>query len=190
MVATFRDRPSDPYAALQTKTREHRRTHGCEAYTFEDGEGLVAISIKLRSARVIELGTALGYTACCLASGSPNTRVDTIESDPIHVELARQNIAEVSLSSRVTVHLGNFETVLKTFTSGYDLAFFDGFAPSTKILQSLLHLLTPGGVLVCANIGLAAPTETQRMRSMLDDLTVWQLLPSIEAGASVVRKKL
>ncbi len=180
----------DPYAALQAKTREHRRAHGCEAYTFEDGEGLVALSAKLRPARVIELGTALGYTACCLASGSPNTQVDTIECDPIHVELARQNIAEVGLSSRVTVHFGKFETVLRTLVSGYDLAFFDGFAPSLKVLQCLLYLLRPEGVLVCANIGLAAPTETQMLRSMLNDPSVWQLLPSIEGGDSIVRKKL
>jgi len=172
------------------KTREHRRTHGCEAYTFEDGQGLAALSAKIRPARVIELGTALGYSACCLASGSPYTLVDTIERDPIHVQLARQNIAEVNLASNVTVHLGDFATVLRTLTPGYDLAFFDGFAPSTEVLQFLMYLLNTGGVLVCANIGLATQSERQSMRAMLDDPLVWESLPFIEAGASIVRRKL
>ena len=98
----------DPFRPIQDATRVHRREHGCGAYTFEDGAGLIDLSARFKPARILELGAALGYTACCLASGSPEARVDTIERDPIHVELARRNIEEANLSSRITVLAGNF----------------------------------------------------------------------------------
>jgi hypothetical protein len=36
-------RPS-PFDFIQEATREHRRRHGCSAYTFEDGAGLIALA--------------------------------------------------------------------------------------------------------------------------------------------------
>jgi aryl-alcohol dehydrogenase-like predicted oxidoreductase len=41
-------------------TRRHRADHGCGAYTFEDGPGLIALAATHRATRVLELGAALG----------------------------------------------------------------------------------------------------------------------------------
>jgi len=84
----------------------HRKVHGCEAYTFEDGPALTALSGWKQPHRVLELGTALGYSACCLAQGSASARVDTIEGDATHVTLAREQIARHALTHRITVHHG------------------------------------------------------------------------------------
>ena len=59
----------DPLRHIQNATRVHQREHGCGACTFEDGPALTALSMSLQPRRVLELGTALGYTACCLAQG-------------------------------------------------------------------------------------------------------------------------
>ena len=50
---------------LQAETRVHRRNHGCDAYTFEDGAGLLALARREGAAHILELGTAIGYTAQC-----------------------------------------------------------------------------------------------------------------------------
>jgi predicted O-methyltransferase YrrM len=77
-----------PFELIQSMTRQHRADHGCGAYTFEDGPGLTTLAATHHAGRVLELGTALGYTACCFAAATPNTHVDTIERDSEHVRLA------------------------------------------------------------------------------------------------------
>jgi len=113
-----------PFQSLQDATRIHRSEHGCGAYTFGDGTGLIDLSTRFQPKRILELGTALGYTACCLASGSPEAHVDTIERDALHVELARRNIVAANLSSRISVREGDFSEC----PSSDDLRLFSGVA--------------------------------------------------------------
>lgn len=179
----------DPFASIQAATRAHRKTHGCGAYTFEDGPGLVKISAEAQPTRILELGTALGYTACCLASGSPTATVDTVEGDPIHVRVAREQIAAVGLEDRITVHNGDFEKTLASLADTYDLIFFDGFAPNATILSLLRSKLNSNGTLVCANIGLADTNQRMMILAELSNEDYWQAMGSIETGQTIVAKK-
>jgi len=176
----------DRYATVQRMTRAHRASHGCWAYTFEDGPGLQRLAARWNAQRVLELGTALGYTACCLAGSGREVRVDTIERDAVHVALAREQIASVGLTDRITVHHGSFEVVLQNLTPTYDLAFFDGFAPEPEVIHALRQLLVDGGILVCANVGLAPSAEASALRQELDDPRRWEQEASIEAGSTRV----
>ena len=97
-----------PLFEIQAATRIHRREHGCGAYTFEDGPGLIKLAQKYEPSRIVELGTALGFTACCLAFGSPSATIDTVEGDSLHVELAQQNFKNEQFDKRITVHHGHF----------------------------------------------------------------------------------
>ncbi len=178
---------ADRFSAIQSATRDHRRSHGCEAYTFEDGPALTRIAAAAGAQRILELGTALGYTACCLAAGHPYSRVDTIEGDAEHARLAREQIASVSLSDRIAVHHGDFLMVLPTLPATYDLIFFDGFAPDMAVLHPLTRILKGGGTLVCANLGLA--DNTRHLTAFLDDASMWTKANPIEGGATVVRVK-
>ncbi len=178
---------ADPFHAIQSATRTHRRAHGCEAYTFEDGPGLTRIAAASGARRCLELGTALGYTACCIAACHSEARVDTIEGDADHACLAREKIAAAGLSSRITVHHGDFAAVLTTLTTNYDLIFFDGFAPDRAMLQTLSVILRPGGTLICANLGLAE--DHRQLLAFLDDKKLWTKADPIEKGATVVRVK-
>ncbi|WP_083531311.1 O-methyltransferase [Pararhizobium antarcticum] len=177
----------DPFSAIQSATRTHRRSHGCGAYTFEDGPALTSMAAASGARRILELGTALGYTACCLAAGHPEARVDTIEGDPDHARLALEQIGSVGLSDRITVHHGDFAAVLPALAGGYGLIFFDGFAPDIIVLEWLTEVLDPGGMLVCANLGLAS--NRRHLMALLDDTAVWMKEDPIEGGATVVRVK-
>lgn len=190
MARSLQNFDSDPYVAVQNATRTHRMLHGCGAYTFEDGPGLIRLQAELQAHRVLELGTALGYTACCLAHCSPSVEVDTIEADAQHVALARDQIAQSRLAGRVTVHQGQFEQVLPGLGNGYELAFFDGFAPPHHVVRRLRELLTDNGVLVCSNLQLSSGSDARDLRADLDDPHRWQKLPPVEGGRTVVRRKL
>jgi len=180
---------TDPFATLQVQTRQHRLHHRCGAYTFEDGPALTRLVSVHRPARILELGTALGYTACCLAYGSPHTHVDTIEGDHDHVQRARSQIARYGLQNRITVHHGDFALILADLTSTYDMVFFDGFAPEFPILMRLRELLTDGGMFVCSNLQLNHGRDAQRIATVWAKPDQWRQHESIEGGRTIVLAK-
>ncbi len=132
---------ADPFAKIRTATNAHRAKHGCGAYPYSNGPLLAALAGAANARRILELGTALGYTALSFASGAPDATVDTIERDPDHVALARDNIAAAAMDHRITVHEGDFASVLPTLDPGYDVAFFDGGTPVTSLHKTLRGLL-------------------------------------------------
>ena len=152
MALSRRGTPADPFAAVQAGTQAHRARHGCGAYSYSEGPLLGVIAAAVNAKRIVELGTALGYTALWLAHGAPDAQVDTIERDPEHVRLARANFAAAGYGDRITVHEGEFETVLAGFAPPYDLGFFDGFGPTMAHLAEFRRLLRPRGVLISTNL--------------------------------------
>lgn len=142
----------DPFAKVRDATLNHRAKHGCGAWPHSNGALLSALAATADARRILELGTALGYTALSFAHGAPKAVVDTIERDGEHVRLARANIAAAGMDARVAVHQGDFGDVLPTLEPGYDLAFFDGHTPVPKLHAQLHRLLRPRGVLVTANL--------------------------------------
>ena len=173
-----------PFPDLLAASRTHRREHGCDAYSFEDGAGLAALCARFRPERVLELGTALGYTACCLASGHSGAQIDTIEVDPIHCALARRHFVEAGLERRIRLHEGDFEAVLPTLPGPYGFAFFDGFAPTPALAASVMAKLAPGGVFVCSNMTLVSPTEAAQLKALFAERSTWRPLAPLEGGAT------
>lgn len=153
--------PPDPFAAIRDGTDAHRARHHCSTYPFSDGPTLSVLAAATGARRIVELGTALGYTALSLGRGDA-ARVDTIERDPEHVRLARENIAAAGAGSRITVHEGDFQAVLATLAAGYDLAFFDGYGPTLADLARMRALLRPGGLLVSSNLDVGGAAADYR----------------------------
>jgi predicted O-methyltransferase YrrM len=155
----------DPFDSVQEATRRHRAEHGCGAYTFEDGPLLGLLAGVSRASRIVEVGTALGYTSLWLAHGAQTAHVDTIEADSSHVRLAREQIARAGLDERIDVHDGRAEEILPRLEpASYDLAFFDGYRPTREVVDDLDRLLRPGATLVVANLRLGVDGD------LLDDL--------------------
>src|SRR5262249_14841646 len=129
-----------------------RAKHGCGAWPHSNGALLSALAAAADAERILELGTALGYTALSFARGAPRAVVDTIERDAEHVRLARAHIAAGGMDGRVLVHHGDFGEIIPGLKPGYALAFFDGHTPVPKLHAELHRLLRPRGVLVTANL--------------------------------------
>jgi predicted O-methyltransferase YrrM len=142
----------DRFEAIRQATLKHRAAHGCGAYPYSNGALLAALAAAANARRILELGTALGYTALCFAHGAPHAVVDTIERDPDHVLLARENVTKSGLDGHVVVHEGEFAEVLSRLDPGFDIAFFDGFAPSPAMQKTLRQVLRAGGILISANL--------------------------------------
>lgn len=159
-------RLGDPLADVQAATRRHRKLHRCGAYTYAGGSLPATLAAAMDARRIVEVGTALGYTAMSLAQGAARAHVDTVEMDAEHVRLAREQIAGHGMADRITVHHGASEQILPVLeTSAYDVAFFDGFTPTAEALAELRRLLRPGGLLIAGNLILGPA------RAVTDDLS-------------------
>ncbi len=178
----------DPFASIRAGTLTHLREHGCGCYPFFDGSLLGVIAGAARAQRMIELGTALGYTACWFALGAPEARIDTIDFDPAHVRLARANIEAAGFGKRVVLHEGAFDDVLPRLKPGYDVGFFDGFDPTLRNLKELRTLLRPGGVLITTNLNFGSEARTYHER--LSDPKQWLTTFAAEDGRTAISIKL
>jgi predicted O-methyltransferase YrrM len=165
-------RVEDPLRDVQEATRRHRREHTCGAYAYGDGSLPATLAGAVGAHRIIEVGTALGYTALSMARGAPEARVETIEMDVDHVRLAREQIDAHCMSDRVTVLHGEAEGILPTMEGGaYDVAFFDGFTPTVGVIRELHRMLRPGGFLIAGNLILR---PSRRLTAHIADPRLWQ----------------
>ncbi len=143
-------RQTDLLFALRERARE-----GKIPVVRPETAALLKILIMLRRpARVLEVGTAIGYSAILMASFLPVApHIDTVELDPERVLEARSHIRDAGLESAVRVIAGDAAEVLPCLQTPYDLIFLDG--PKGHYLEyydELLRLLAPNGVLFCDNV--------------------------------------
>jgi predicted O-methyltransferase YrrM len=178
----------DPFAKIRTATNTHRARHGCSAFPYGNGPLLAALAGAANARRILELGTALGYTALSFASGAPDATVDTVERDPEHVQLARDNIAAAGMDHRITVHEGEFASLLPTLDPGYDVAFFDGGTPVPALHKALRGLLRTGGTLITANLNRGGTADS--VRKALFDSKAWRSALVDEHGETAISVKL
>lgn len=180
--------PADPFAEVRKATDQHRARHGCHAYPYQHGPLLGALAAAVQARRILELGTALGYTALSFAHGAANSMVDFIERDPQHVELAREKIAAAGLDHRITVHEGDFAAVLPTLDPGYDVAFFDGHTPVPALHLTLRNLLRTGGLLITANLNHGGTADA--VAKALFDAKSWRSAFVDDEGETAISVKL
>jgi predicted O-methyltransferase YrrM len=178
----------DPFAKVRAATNAHRAQHGCSAYPYDNGPLLAVLAAAADARRILELGTALGYTALSFASGARDATVDTIERDPQHVLLARDNIAAAAMDHRIMVHEGDFASILPTLDPGYDLVFFDGQTPVPALHKSLRGLLRTGGTLITANLNHGGTADA--VRKALFDGKSWCSALMDEDGETAISVKL
>ena len=92
---------------------------------------LLHLLAKMQDAQhVLEIGTLAGYSTIWLARAVPaDGRVITIESNPMHADVARGNIARAGLSERVDIRVGAALDVLPQLAGEkllpFDLTFID-----------------------------------------------------------------
>ena len=120
---------------------------------------LLALLVEFVAARrVLEIGTLGGYSTIWLGRALPSDgTLDTLESNPTHAAVARENIARARLDDRVEVHEGAATESLAAFAASdvapYDLVFIDADKPSNpSYLKGALALSRPGTMIVVDNV--------------------------------------
>ena len=145
----------DRFRNVDDASERHREAHGPDCTVYASGRGPVlgTLAAATDAKRILELGCGLGYSALWLAFGSPDGRVETIECDPAHAELARGHFAREGFTERVTVLEGRAVDLLPALRGPYDLIFCDSDPDEYGTYPDhFLRLLKPGGLLITSNL--------------------------------------
>ena len=135
--------------------------------------------------RILEIGTAIGYSGIIMLTASPNAVLNTIEFSEQSVALPRENFKEFGLTDRVNIFVGDAREIVPLLTGKYNFIFLDGPKGQYKYFYPYLtDLLEVNGTLVCDNVlykGLVEHipdnkrhkhiTVARNMREFLDELT-------------------
>ena len=107
----------------------------------------------LQPKKLLEVGTAIGFSALLMAQASPDAKITTIERNPEMAALARENLAKYDTAQQIEVIEGDAIDVLSALPDGYDFAFMDS-AKSKYIvfLPEILKRLSVGGVVVIDDV--------------------------------------
>ena len=120
----------------------------------EVGALLQALTTALAARRVLEIGTANGYSGIWLARAlPPDGMLITIEIDPARAATARRNFDRANVSDRTTVMVGDAARFVRKVSGPFDLIFNDGDKLQYEpLLERLVALLRHGGILVTDNV--------------------------------------
>lgn len=120
----------------------------------EVGGLLRVLATAIGATRILEIGTAVGYSGIWLAAALPaGGMLLTMEMDPERARRARENFARSGLAGRVSVIVGDAQRMLAKVAGPFDLIFQDGDKQLyTPLLDRLVDLLRPGGLLVTDNV--------------------------------------
>ena len=164
---------SDDLEEYYSFAKTHRANHECGGIPYENKELLISTLQKTRAKRILEIGTGVGYSAACFVYANPHCRIDTIDKDPHHIELAEENWLDYDIQKNITPHPRKAEEILPTLYALYDLIFYDGNIPKNSLLFTLEKKLKKGGTLLTANLFLNDPTGGRYVKK-LQDIQKWQ----------------
>jgi len=107
-----------------------------------------------QSKKILEIGTAIGYSGIWLARAVAPLKggVTTIDMDPERVKIARKNISEAGLERTVKIIEGNALKILPTLKEEFDLIFLDSDKDVyPDAFKMLVPMLRKGGLFVADN---------------------------------------
>lgn len=118
-------------------------------------EQLIVTLLKLiKPQRVLEVGTAVGYSAILMADNLPDdSTIVTIERYKKHADIAVDNVFASGYEKKIKVIEGEAAEVLHWLDGQFDFIFLDAAKGQyIEFLPDIMRLLKSGGVLLSDNI--------------------------------------
>ncbi len=150
--------------SLETELPEHLAK--LESYAIghevpiirKEAQSLLKFFLELKQPkRILEVGTAIGFSASLLCEYMPkDCHLTTIEKVPMRIVEAEKNLAALKRSQDVTFLTGDAEEVLKNLKeqgNQYDFVFMDAAkAQYMSFLAQILPMLPAGALLITDNV--------------------------------------
>ncbi len=117
-------------------------------------EVIEKVMINIKPKRILEIGTAVGYSALCFSKFlEKGGRIDTIERDEERIKEAKENIKIVEDGKQINILEGDAVEILPTLSDKYDMIFIDAAKGKYPFfLEQALRLLNENGIIFADNI--------------------------------------
>ncbi len=156
--------------------------------------------------KILELGTAIGYSAISFSMNESVERLVTVEINEDMVKIAKKNIKKSGLEDKIEiVHSDAYEYLVES-SDTFDFIFIDAAKGQyEKYFDEAIKLLNRDGIIVCDNVlfrGMIANQElvkrrkitiVKRLRKFLkdikDDDRFYSSIVPIGDGALLIRRK-
>ena len=117
----------------------------------------------IKPKKILEIGTAIGYSAMLFAKLAPESHITSIEISEEMFEMAHENINTAGYSDRISLILDDAAEVIPYLNTKYDLIFIDAAKGQYSLYyENAKKLLNKNGILIFDNIlfkGLPANSE-------------------------------
>lgn len=112
------------------------------------------ILTEIKPTRILEIGTAVGYSAMCFSEYlQPNGKIDTIERDEERITQAKINVEKVEVADKINIYEGDAVEILPTLNEKYDVVFIDAAKGKYPFfLKEALRMIKPNGIIIADNI--------------------------------------
>ena len=115
---------------------------------------LKVLLLMQKPARILEVGTAVGFSALLMSEYAPEgCRITTIENYEKRIPIARENFKRAGKEEEITLIEGDAADVLRDLEGEFDLIFMDAAKGQyIHYLPDVMRLLAEGGCLVSDNV--------------------------------------
>lgn len=116
---------------------------------------LLKVLLKIiKPKNILEIGTAIGYSALIMASSiDENSNITTIERRLDMIELAEKNINSTKYKDKINILYGEAEEILPSLNDKFDFIFLDAAKGQyLEFFNYCMNLINKEGVIVSDNV--------------------------------------
>lgn len=152
-IVDFMRKRQKPVAGALKELEEFARKENIPIIPQETVAYFRLLLQSLQPKKILEIGTAIGFSALLMAGNAPNAQITTIDRNEEMIGFAKENLAKFDQRKQITLLEGDAVDVLQDLTETYDFVFMDS-AKSKYIvfLPEILKRLKVGGVIVFDDI--------------------------------------
>ncbi|MGD6961846.1 O-methyltransferase [Fictibacillus phosphorivorans] len=158
------------------KMEQYAKEHNVPIMDLTGMEALLSYVRLKKPKRILEVGTAIGYSAIRMALACENAEVISIERDEERYNIAKDNVRSFHLESRITLLFGDaneLQSQVENYAP-YDFIFIDAAKGQYQnFFDYYSSMLSPDGIIVTDNVlfrGYVADEsglESRRLRSLV-----------------------
>ena len=149
-----------------------------------DTADFLKLQLKIKKPkRILEIGTAYGFSTLLLAKNTPQkSKITSIEIDALRADRAKKHIKRTPYADKINIKTGDALDILMYLKQNFDFIFLDAAKGQYLYLfEYIMELLEPGGLLVADNVlykgkVLKAKKTRAKIRTIVNNLREYLII--------------